>query len=387
MERRGFILIADITGYTVYLSRSELEHAQGTLTDLLEVLVDHTRPPLVISALEGDAVFSYALGDDLLSGQTFVEGIEDAYVAFRRTIELMTLNNTCRCNACANVSSLDLKFFLHHGSFVVQSVGGRHQLVGSDINLLHRLLKNRVTERTGIRAYILCTEAAERALGLDGLSSEMHPHRETVDGFGEVDVWIRDMHPFYEERRRQEDPPYAPHEVIGHAETQIAMPPQLVWDYLNQSEFRNVLFASDSFEITDRQMGRVGAGTTIQCYHGDSIVPQTVVRWEPFDRVVLQQTLPLPGRPAQLLGDLKLEEVDGGTRLRSIVARPTGPWHKRMLMRAMMKLQKRKSQQEIEAFRDEIEADLARRQSADVPLLPSREEMRRQAVASLGGNG
>lgn len=41
----GYLLIADISGYTVYLKESELEHAQETLTRLLEVLVDHTRPP------------------------------------------------------------------------------------------------------------------------------------------------------------------------------------------------------------------------------------------------------------------------------------------------------------------------------------------------------
>ena len=60
MEQRGFILIADITGYTAYLNDSELEHAQGTLTDLLELLIDHTRSPLIISRLEGEAY--HALG-------------------------------------------------------------------------------------------------------------------------------------------------------------------------------------------------------------------------------------------------------------------------------------------------------------------------------------
>ncbi len=32
---QGYFLIADITGYTRYLSKSELEHAQQTLTALL----------------------------------------------------------------------------------------------------------------------------------------------------------------------------------------------------------------------------------------------------------------------------------------------------------------------------------------------------------------
>ena len=35
---QGYLLIADITGYTRFLSESELEHAQDTLTALLEHL-------------------------------------------------------------------------------------------------------------------------------------------------------------------------------------------------------------------------------------------------------------------------------------------------------------------------------------------------------------
>ncbi len=106
MEQRGFILIADITGYTAYLNASELEHAQGTLTDLLELLIEHTKQPLIISRLEGDAVISYGLEEGFLSGQTFMEIIENTYVDFRKAIELMVLNNSCQCNACANVSGL-----------------------------------------------------------------------------------------------------------------------------------------------------------------------------------------------------------------------------------------------------------------------------------------
>ena len=162
MEQHGFLLIADITGYTMYLSESELEHAHGTLTDLLEILVDHTRPPLQVSGLTGDAVLSYALDDGFVSSQTFLETIEDTYVAFRRAIELMVLNNTCQCNACANVSSLDLKFFIHHGSFVLQTVGDYEELVGSDVNLIHRLLKNKVTDELGFRAHTSCVPMPPR---------------------------------------------------------------------------------------------------------------------------------------------------------------------------------------------------------------------------------
>jgi hypothetical protein len=118
----GYLLIADITGYTRYLSESELEHAQETLTALLELLVENTRPPLVISRLAGDAVISYGLRGDFFQGQTFIEKIEDIYVTFRKALERLVLNNTCRCNACANISLLDLKFFIHYGSFGIQHI-------------------------------------------------------------------------------------------------------------------------------------------------------------------------------------------------------------------------------------------------------------------------
>ena len=118
----GYLLIAHITGYTRYLSESELEHAQDTLTALLELLVENTGPPLVISRLAGDAVISYGLRENFFHGQTLIEKIEDTYVAFRKTIERLVLNNTCKCNACANISNLDLKFFIHYGTFGIQRI-------------------------------------------------------------------------------------------------------------------------------------------------------------------------------------------------------------------------------------------------------------------------
>jgi hypothetical protein len=69
VERHGFFLIADITGYTTYLSESELEHARQTLTDLLELVVEQTRPPLIVAQLEGDAVLSYAFAEGFVNAQ------------------------------------------------------------------------------------------------------------------------------------------------------------------------------------------------------------------------------------------------------------------------------------------------------------------------------
>lgn len=389
VEQRGVVLIADITGYTSYLNESELDHAQGTLTDLLELLVDHTRPPLLLSRLEGDAVISYAIEDGFVSPQTFLETIEDTYVAFRRAIELMVLNNTCQCNACANVSNLDLKFFIHYGTFMVQTIGDHPELVGSDIILIHRLLKNTVTDSTGFRAYVLCTEPAEERLRLGGSARAMIPHRETVDDFGEVTVWIKDMHPVYRERKDEEMISYDPREVIAEFETRVSLPPELVWDYLNQSEARDLLMGADGHDIEKKEDdGRIAPGTVYQCFHGDEVLAQVVLEWRPFERAVFKQIGPMPGGAIDFLQDFQLTpEEDGGTRLTFTAARLSGPLPGRAMFRVWMLVNRKKTQQDMDNFRDHIEADHASHQSAEIALTPvSVDQIRSAAAASLEHN-
>lgn len=361
VEQRGYILIADITGYTAYLSHSELEHARETLTDLLGLLVEHTRPPLVLSRLEGDAVVSYALEEGFVSTQTFVESIEDTYIAFRRAIELMVLNNTCQCNACANVSSLDLKFFIHHGSFVLQEIGDHQELMGSDVNLIHRLLKNTVTAATGFGAYVLCTDAAEKALGLGGESRSMVRHQERVEDFGEVTVWVKDMHPVFQARKDEELITYDPKEQVARWEAVIALSPEVVWDYLNQTSFRNILMEADRYEVLDRNEGLVAPGSTYVCYHGDQPIPQVVLEWRPFERVILKMTTPVTPGPVDVMIEYRLEPVEGGTKLTETLFRVTGPLLGRTAFRAYLRLTRKKGDQDMDTFRQAIESDYATR--------------------------
>ena len=60
MASQGFLVCADISGYTDYLSQSEFDHASGVIGDLLDVLVGKVVAPLHLSSVVGDAVVSYA---------------------------------------------------------------------------------------------------------------------------------------------------------------------------------------------------------------------------------------------------------------------------------------------------------------------------------------
>jgi uncharacterized protein YndB with AHSA1/START domain len=384
-SRSGYLLIADITGYTGYLSHSELEHAQGVLGRLLELLIEHVRPPLVISRLAGDAVISYALEGGSLDGQGLVDGIERTYVAFRTAIERMVLNNTCRCNACANVGALDLKFFLHYGVFGVQRLGGHDELVGTDVNLIHRLLKNRVLEQTGIVAYAMYTEAALERLGLKGFRDSLVAHQEAYEHLGPVRAWVQDLRPVWERRRAQQRITVPADRMLAEARTEIAMPPELVWDYLNSAEFRAVLLAADRADTAGLHNGRMDVGSVIQCFHGDRLIPLTVLEWDPPTRLLTEVLLPLPIRSTYQMFEYVLEPSAKGTWLIQRVARARGPLVGRLLADFIMSRgMKKQGVQDLEKFRDRIQADLATRtESLPAGVAFSAESIREAAAASL----
>ncbi|MDX1615082.1 MAG: DUF2652 domain-containing protein [Candidatus Promineifilaceae bacterium] len=381
---QGYFLIADISGYTRYLSESELEHAQQTLTALLELLVDLTRPPLVISRLAGDAVISYALRERFFQGQTLVEKIENTYVAFRKAIERLVLNTNCPCRACANIGNLDLKFFVHFGRFGLQHIGDHDELVGSDVNLIHRLLKNSIVERTGISAYALYTEAAANQLALGELTAAMTAHREHYDHLGDVQMWVQDMHPVWESKRDELTVTLPADQIIARNEVAINLPAEQVWDYLIRPEFRNLIIHADRMETSNRQNGRLGPGSVYQCYHGDKMVPQTILEWQPFERMLTKEVPPI-APTASALVEYRLEPTDEGTRLIRSVGKMAGPLHWRAIMRLLTPLFNRVMQQGVDSFARQIEDDYrAHRGGPDSAVEPTSEQIQEAAAASLG---
>lgn len=353
VEQTGYLLIADITGYTTYLTRSELEHAEQTLTALMELLVDQTPPPMSVAQLEGDAVLSYAIDDVMPSGQTFIETIDTIYVEFRRALELMVINTSCDCNACANIGGLDLKFFVHHGAFVEQPVFDHRQLLGSDVNLIHRLLKNSVTESTGISAYLLITEDARQSLGIVSRPAGLKPHTERVPDFGDLNVWVRDVHHLYDKARNAARSFYSPNEVLMTLETEIDAPRHVVWDHLRDSQARNAILGSDRYEIDGMDDGWIGEGASYKCYHGNSILPQLVVEWSPPSRLVLQELIPILGGRALTTLDFTLEaKGPDTTKLELTATKPRGPALQRTLGNAWMRIQGKRVQRGLERFGD-----------------------------------
>src|SRR5215213_1076839 len=163
MERKtqtGYLVLADISGYTSFVAQTEIEHADMALSFLLETIVEKIGGQLTIGQLEGDAVFAYIEESQLPDAGSLLDLIDQTYLAFRDKALALHSQATCPCRACQTLPILDLKFILHHGDFVTQRVAGIHDLLGTDVNLIHRLLKNGVAEATGWKGYAVFTDQA-----------------------------------------------------------------------------------------------------------------------------------------------------------------------------------------------------------------------------------
>src|SRR5512147_1426001 len=172
------LLIADISGYTGYLAGVEIDHAQDILADLTTTIVSALRPGFRLAKLEGDAAFTYAI-TERIDGSLLLDTIERCYFGFRRRRRDVRQATSCECNACVRIPDLNLKFVVHYGTILRQRVAGREELLGSDVIVAHRLLKNDVVEGMGIAAYALISEACIDAADIDPAALGMRPHTET----------------------------------------------------------------------------------------------------------------------------------------------------------------------------------------------------------------
>lgn len=274
------MLLADITGYTAYLQATELEHADDVLADLLETLVGTLAPIFTLSKLEGDAAFSYA-PDGRVSPSLILDTVEAGYFAFRRRLRDIDHATSCECNACLLIPALDLKYFVHHGAFVARRIAGSEELTGSDVVLVHRLMKSQVGSELGTRGYALYTAAALETFGMDPNVLGFSPHTDQFDDVGTVDSFVEDLTTrwaFENERNRV----FLTDTDARWSKTwELPVPVEIAWDFVTDSGKRMQWSpAITGFEM--QTSGRVTTGSVNHCMHGSDVIVEHVADWRPF---------------------------------------------------------------------------------------------------------
>jgi len=152
--QRALLFMPDISGFTQFVSETEVLHSQHIVQELLEILIDSNHLNLQISEIEGDAIFFYRPGDKP-NLKSLLQQVEKMFTRFHAHLKLYEHQRICPCGACKNAVDLSLKVIVHFGDVTGISIKDHKKLFGKDVILLHRLLKNNLNRKE----YVLFTES------------------------------------------------------------------------------------------------------------------------------------------------------------------------------------------------------------------------------------
>jgi len=319
---KGHFVITDISGYTEFLTQSELEHANEVLQSLFRAQLAHIKPPFVISGFLGDAIFMYIPETGIIQPQSVLEALENLYCSFSSTREQLQYHNTCLCRACQGISLLDLKMVSHYGNYIIQQLGDREELMDPDVIVTHRMLKNHVVEQTGIKSYWLFSESAMHALQLREFCDSLYDYAESYEHLGQVKMGVYDLSMAWKKVKAKRRKMITVDEAWVKYETDISAPPLFVWDYLTMPILKAEMIGLDFMRRIDNLGGRIREEAKFHCAHGDVQFHYEIVDWNPFNYFTIFQK--------DSITQLDYYETyffipnDEGTHFLSCVAKPVG---------------------------------------------------------------
>jgi uncharacterized membrane protein len=145
MEKKGLLFIPDISGFSRFVSESEIDHSRLIIQELLEVLISSNDMGLQISEIEGDAILFYKFGEPPALEDLYHQ-VEKMFCAFHKNLISYEYRKYCQCKACMSAIDLTLKVITHYGEFTGYTVQSFNKLIGKDIIVAHQLLKNDIAQ-------------------------------------------------------------------------------------------------------------------------------------------------------------------------------------------------------------------------------------------------
>jgi hypothetical protein len=182
-ETNATILIPDISGFTKFMTTTELDHASYAINMLIEAILKAVGDEYEVSEIEGDAVLLIKKGPPP-SQKEILDICLKIFNAFHFQRQWMQQYTVCPCEACLAIANLTLKFVVHHGPLAEIKVGRFVKQSGTEMIVAHRLLKNSI----GSNEYLLMTEKLLTQADDAPEAVEMHwtSSSEEYDSIGKI---------------------------------------------------------------------------------------------------------------------------------------------------------------------------------------------------------
>ena len=154
------LCIPDISGFTKFMGSTNFEMSSKVIPSLLNKIVYSNEIGMKISEIEGDAVLFYRHGE-LPPFEKLMEQCHYIYTEFYKQMKILEKEHS-NDGGEKIPEILGLKIVLHHGEEIGSvPVGSRIKLMGEDVIIAHRLLKNNIESDE----YILISQALMEIYG------------------------------------------------------------------------------------------------------------------------------------------------------------------------------------------------------------------------------
>ena len=149
----SFFCVPDITGFTRLMANADIDFTQEIIPSLLRKLIDTNILKMTVAEIEGDAIFFYRTGR-LPNVSQVVKQCKLFYKVFKEYILSLKDSHPESYSKHLIGGQLGLKVIIHYGKISTTNIKGRTKLIGQDVIVVHKLLKNNVREDE----YILLSE-------------------------------------------------------------------------------------------------------------------------------------------------------------------------------------------------------------------------------------
>ena len=112
--QHALLFMPDISGFTRFVTNTEIIHSQHIVRELLEILIDSNHLDLEVIEVEGDAIFFFRAGRKP-GLKNLLEQVEEMFTRFHAHLKLYEHQRVCPCGACKTAVDLSLKIIIQLG--------------------------------------------------------------------------------------------------------------------------------------------------------------------------------------------------------------------------------------------------------------------------------
>lgn len=138
----GLLFIPDISGFTRFMHESKFKYNGNLIADLLEIIIEANILNMEVCEIQGDAILFYKVGLPPSIEEIVSQG-KQIFLDFQNYLRILERDGS-ELGAQLLESKLTLKAIVHYGRLNITRIREHTKLMGTDVIVAHRLLKNTI---------------------------------------------------------------------------------------------------------------------------------------------------------------------------------------------------------------------------------------------------